>query len=118
MVHVSNQVDNLSLIVDAFFRRDGLLLFPPPMEVGDDEDAAGADAHCRQCHRADEDDVKVDLSVGRVRHGACKQKERTNGARNKYPEKQLDEKQKSNISVPEQCWPVQGLLRLTHSLPW
>lgn len=69
-VHVSNQVDNLPLVVDAFFRRDGLLLFSPPMEVGDYEDATSADAHSCQRHRADEDDVEVDRAVGRIRHCA------------------------------------------------
>lgn len=74
-VHVSNQVDNLPLVVDAFFLRHSLLLFPLAMEVGDDEDATGTAAHGRQSHRADEDDVEADRSVCRVGHGACMRKE-------------------------------------------
>lgn len=91
-VHVSNQVDNLPLVIDAFLRRDGLLLFPPPVEVGDYEDATGADAHRRQRHRADENDVEVDRSVGRVGHGACKQKERKMVLETKIQKIQITEK--------------------------
>lgn len=46
-VHVSDEVDKLPLVVDAFFLRDGLLLFPLSMEVGEDEgaDRTAADHH-------------------------------------------------------------------------
>lgn len=41
-VHVSDEVDKLPLVVDAFFLWDGLLLFPLSMEVGEDESAGRA----------------------------------------------------------------------------
>lgn len=46
-VHVSNEVDKLPLVVDAFFLWDGLLFFPLLMEVGEDEGAGctSADRH-------------------------------------------------------------------------
>lgn len=39
-VHVSDEVDKLPLVVDALFLRDGLLLFPLSVEVGEDEGAS------------------------------------------------------------------------------
>lgn len=46
-VHVSDEVDKLPLVVDAFFLWDGLLLFPLSMEVGEGEGAGrtATDSH-------------------------------------------------------------------------
>ncbi len=41
-VHVSDEVDKLPLVVDAFFLRDGLLLFSLAMKVGENEGAGRA----------------------------------------------------------------------------
>lgn len=47
-VHISDEVHNLPLVVDAFFLRDGLLLFPLSMEVGEDEGASRTPTDCHQ----------------------------------------------------------------------
>lgn len=65
-VHVSDEVDEFPLVVDALLLRDGLLLFPLPMKVGEDEGAGGATTDRHQSQDADQDDVEGDRPVFRV----------------------------------------------------
>lgn len=65
-VHVSDEVDKLPLVVDALLLRDGLLLFPLPMEVGEDEGTGSAATDRHQSQDAHEDNVEADRPVFRV----------------------------------------------------
>lgn len=69
-VHVSDQVDKLPLVVDAFLLRDGLLLFPLPMQVGEDDGADHAATDGHQSQDSHQDHVEAEAAVGRVGHGA------------------------------------------------
>lgn len=62
-VHVSDEVDKFPLVVDALLLRDGLLLFPLPVEVGEDEGASCTTTDRHQSQDADEDDVEADCPV-------------------------------------------------------
>lgn len=62
-VHVPDEVDKLSLIVDAFFLWDRLLLFPLPMEVGQDEGAGGTSTDGQQGQDAHQDHVEADAPM-------------------------------------------------------
>lgn len=65
-VHVSDEVDKFPLVVDALLLRDGLLLFPLPMEVGEDEGTGSATTDRHQSQDAHEDNVEGDRPVFRV----------------------------------------------------
>lgn len=71
-VHVPDEVDKLPLVVDAFLLRDGLLLFPLSMEVGEDEGAGRTATDRHQSQDTHQDDVEADAPVRRVRHGTCR----------------------------------------------
>lgn len=70
VVHVSDQVDKLSPVVDAFLLRDRLLLFPLPMQEGEDQGADDAAKDRHQSQDSHQDHVEAETTVGRVGHGA------------------------------------------------
>lgn len=66
MVHVPDEVDEFSLIVDALLLRDCPLLFTLPIEVGEDEGAGSTSTDGQQGQDAHQDHVEADTAMSGI----------------------------------------------------
>lgn len=62
-VHVPDEVDKLSLIVDALFLRDRPLFFTLPMEVGEEKGAGSTSTDGQQGQDSHQDHVEADAAM-------------------------------------------------------